>query len=256
MKICAYAKVNIFLKITGHKDGYHSLISRFMLVDSLCDVIEFAPYACESFTIKGCDGIARNDNSIYKAFVALSDYTGNLDLINFFYTHKVRVTKKIPSGAGLGGGSSDAGAFMRLANRVCHLGLNDDELAKIGSKVGADVPFFIYNYKSANVSGFGEIVEVFNEEPLELEIMTPKIHCDTTQVYKSFKANFLNKIEPDGYKKWLYMPSKEILQNNSSILEVNDLYKSARLLYPQLQNYAKEGWFFSGSGSSFFRVVE
>jgi 4-diphosphocytidyl-2-C-methyl-D-erythritol kinase len=52
------------------------------------------------------------------------------------------------------------------------------------------------------------------------------------------------------------MPSKEILQTNSSILDVNDLYKSARLLYPQLQDYAKEGWFFSGSGSSFFRVVK
>lgn len=255
MKIYAYAKVNIFLKITGHENGYHTLISRFMRVDSLCDVLEFAPYECESFTIKGCDGIERKDNSIYKAFIALSEYTGNLDLINFFYQHKVIVTKNIPAGAGLGGGSSDAAAFMRLANRVCHLGLDVDTLATIGSKIGADIPFFIYNYSSANVSGFGEIVEVFEEEQLELEVLTPPIHCDTTKVYKTFKSNFLNSIDAKPYKKYLTMPSKEILDSSFAIEEINDLYKSALLLYPELKAYQKEGWFFSGSGSSFFRVV-
>jgi len=171
--IKAHAKVNIFLKITGYKDGYHTLLSRFMRVDDLYDNIKFVPCMCETFTIEGCKGVPLESNTIYKAYKALNDYTGDLDILNFFYKHKVVVTKRIPSQAGLGGGSSDAAAFMRLVKEVCNLMLSTEELARIGGTIGADVPFFIYNYPSANVSGFGEIVEPFYEEPLQLDLFTP-----------------------------------------------------------------------------------
>ena len=128
--INAHAKVNIFLKITGHKDDYHTLLSRFVRVEDLYDTIEFVPCECETFTIEGCDDIPLETNTIYKAYKALNDETGDLDILNFFYKHKVVVTKRIPTQAGLGGGSSDAAAFMRLVKEVCNLSISTEDLAK------------------------------------------------------------------------------------------------------------------------------
>lgn len=255
MKQNAYAKVNIFLKITGHKEGYHTLLSRFMKVKNLFDTIEFVPASCSGFTIEGCGDIELSSNTIYKALVALNEYTGDLDILEYFYNHKVVVTKNIPSQAGLGGGSSDGATFMRMVNEVCNLKLDTPTLAKIGSTIGADFPFFIYDYDSANVSGFGEVVEKFYEEALELEIYKPEIGCGTAKVYKRFKSDLLKDIKLSSFIGWDQIPSDELLSKVDAVM-ANDLYRAARLEYPKLKEYAKEGWFFSGSGSSFFRVVK
>jgi len=254
MKIKAPAKVNIFLKITGHKEGYHTLLSRFMQVTDLYDTIRFVPCECETFTIEGCPGVPRESNTIYKAWRALNEATGDLDLLEFFYHHKVVVEKRIPSQAGLGGGSSDAAAFMRLARQVCDLKLSTDELAKIGATIGADIPFFIYDYPSANVSGFGEIVEPFDEEPLALEIETPPVGCDTAEVYRVFKERFLSDIDPLSFLGWERIPSAQLLERIADPEKLNDLYPAALLACLILKDYAKPGQFFSGSGSSFFKV--
>jgi 4-diphosphocytidyl-2-C-methyl-D-erythritol kinase len=252
--IKAHAKVNIFLKISGHKDGYHTLLSRFVRVEDLYDTIEFVPCECDTFTLEGCDDIPLQSNTIYKAYKALNDHTGDLDILNFFYRHKVLVTKRIPSQAGLGGGSSDAAAFMRLVKEVCKLMISTEELAKIGSTIGADLPFFIYNYPSANVSGFGEIVEPFDEAPLALELYTPDIGCDTAIVYQTFKAHLLNDIALCSFLGWEKLNSKTLLELIDDPIILNDLYNAALIAYPELKDVAKAGWFFSGSGSTFFRL--
>jgi 4-diphosphocytidyl-2-C-methyl-D-erythritol kinase len=249
----AHAKVNIFLKITGHEEGYHTLQSRFMRVENLYDTIRFEPCKCEHFTIVGCDDVPLEENTIYKAYKALNLATGDLDLLEFFYNHKVVVEKRIPSQAGLGGGSSDGAAFMRLAKEACNLMLSTEALAKIGSTIGADFPFFIYNYPAANVSGFGEVVEPFEEETLVLELYTPPIGCDTATVYKTFKAHFLENIDPSSFLGWQQLTSTQLLDETSNPKMLNDLYTAALLAYPELATYAKEGWYFSGSGSTFFK---
>ena len=253
--IKAHAKVNIFLRITGHKDGYHTLLSRFMRVEDLYDTIAFEPCECNTFTIEGCDNVPLESNTIYKAYKALNAHTGDLDILNFFYKHKVVVTKRIPSQAGLGGGSSDAAAFMHLVKEVCNLLISTKELAQLGSTIGADLPFFIYNYPSANVSGFGEIVEPFEEEPLRLELFTPDIGCDTAVVYKTFKEHLLSDIKLSSFIGWDKLDSKTLLERIADPMELNDLYKAALIAYPELKKVAKEGWFFSGSGSTFFRLA-
>ena len=250
----AHAKVNIFLKITGHKDGYHTLLSRFMRVEDLYDTITFEPCECDTFTIEGCDDIPIESNTIYKAYKALNHYTGDLDILNFFYKHKVVVTKRIPSQAGLGGGSSDAAAFMRLVKETCNLMISTEELAKLGSTIGADLPFFIYNYASANVSGFGEIVEPFEEELLSLELYTPDIGCNTANVYKTFKEHLLNDISLCSFIGWEKLDSRTLLERIADPIILNDLYSAALIAYPELKEVNKEGWFFSGSGSTFFRL--
>ena len=252
--IKAHAKVNIFLKITGHKDGYHTLLSRFMRVEDLYDTITFVPCECDTFTIEGCTDVPLESNTIYKAYKALNDYTGDLDILNFFYKHKVVVNKRIPAQAGLGGGSSDAAAFMRLVKEVCHLMLSTEELAKIGSTIGADLPFFIYNYPSANVSGFGEIVEAFDEAPLKLELFTPDIGCDTAIVYKRFKEYLLDDISLCSFLGWDKLDSLTLLEMIADPIILNDLYAASLIAYPKLKDKSKKGWFFSGSGSTFFKV--
>jgi 4-diphosphocytidyl-2-C-methyl-D-erythritol kinase len=252
--IQAHAKVNIFLKITGHEDGFHTLLSRFMRVENLYDTITFEPCECEQFTIEGCEGVARESNTIYKAFVALNKYLDNPILIHFFLTHKVVVTKRIPSQAGLGGGSSDAAAFMRLANEVCGLKIDTDTLSSISSEVGSDLPFFIYNYPSANVRGFGEVVQPFFEEPLALELHTPDIGCDTTVVYKTFKKYLFDNIDPASHFGWENLDSKTLLNLIVDPVALNDLYPAAMVAYPELEDLDMKSWFFSGSGSTFFRI--
>jgi len=254
--INAHAKVNIYLKITGYKEGYHTLNSRFVKVEELYDTIAFVPCECEKFTIEGCDDIPLESNTIYKAYTALNDFTGDLDILNFFYKHKVVVTKRIPAQAGLGGGSSDAAAFMRLVKEACNLLISTDELAEIGSKIGSDIPFFIYNYSSANVAGFGELVMPFEEPPLTLELFTPDIKCDTTEVYKTFNKYLLRNVDLTSFFGWNQIDSRTLLKLIQDPIVLNDLYPAAMATYPELENEKKEGWFFSGSGSTFFRLKE
>ena len=254
----SYAKVNIFLKITGTKEHngslYHTLNSRFMLVKNLYDTIEFVPQKCDSFTIEGLN-IPKEQNIIYKAYKELNRQTGDLDILEFFYNHKVVVKKNIPFGAGLGGGSSNAATFINMVNQYCNLNLSKEQLANFGAQIGADVPFFIYGYNSANVSGFGEIIEPFDEEPLNLEVFTPPIHCNTAKVYQAFKEHYLANTTPNAGATYMLNNALDILNNINDATKLNDLYKAALLIYPELKEHEKEGYYFSGSGSSFFKVI-
>ncbi len=251
----SYAKVNIFLKITGTRGEYHTILSRFVKVDDLYDNITFKKKSLKDnqFTIDGEFSCKTNKNSIYKAYRALLKKSKKVE--SFFKEYKVVVDKNIPEFAGLGGGSSNAASFLELTNRVLDLNLSLKTLADIGSLVGSDVPFFIYNYQSANVSGVGEVVEPFYEEPIRFEIFTPQIKCDTAKVYKRFNKLYLDRVDQSHTKELLNMDSKEIVKNFNAD-ELNDLLAPSITLYSELQEYNRDGWFFSGSGSTFFRIID
>ncbi len=249
----APAKVNIFLKITGKRDHYHTLLSRFMRVEHLYDTLEFIPKQHNDFEIIGNFSCTTEQNTIYKAYHALMKATGSTALESWMNAHAVSVEKHIPAFAGLGGGSSDAATFMHMCNDAARLGLSIDELSEIGAGVGADLPFFIHGHRSANVSGIGEIVEAFDEPPLSLEIHTPSIEISTPAVYKAFRDHFYKELSEGEADRLYAMPSHDVL-TSYSIDEANDLFAPARSLYPKLADYVKPGWFFSGSGSSFFRI--
>jgi len=249
----AYAKVNIFLKITGTRGDYHEIISRFMKVPTLYDELSFAPKTDDTFQIIGDFNCTTEQNTIYKAYLALYDVTKSEALVQLLRNNAVHVNKKIPSFAGLGGGSSDAATFLKMCNEVVDLGLSRSELAIIGAKVGADVPFFVYDYESANVSGIGEKVEKFDEEPLELKIVTPKIEISTPHVYQTYREFYFDPLDNSQADLLKQMRSLEVLKN-FSIEEANDLYKPALHNYPSLKENQEDGYFFSGSGSSFFTL--
>ncbi len=255
----AYAKVNIFLKITGKRGNYHEIISRFMKVDTLYDELSFVPKTgSDDFEIVGNFSCTTEQNTIYKAYNALLEFLDEPSaelLKDLMSKNGVHVKKKIPAFAGLGGGSSDAATFLKMCNKALDLGLTQKELAHVGLRVGADVAFFIYGYDSANVSGIGEIVEEFKEEPLDIEIFTPKIEISTPKVYRSYRENFYAPIDEIEVQKLKKTSSSDVLKN-LNIYEANDLYAPALHEYKELKNYYKEGYYFSGSGSSFFRIKE
>lgn len=246
----SYAKVNIFLKISDKRDEYHELVSRFVRVHSLFDTISFVKSSRKAFCIIGNFSCNMETNTVYKAYKLLEKYDGVED---FFKNYSVEVNKNIPEFAGLGGGSSNAATFLLMTNKYCNLNLSKDELSKIAIKIGADVPFFVYEYDSANVTGIGEIVEKFDEEMLNIDTITPNIKCNTGEIFKVFRENFYKQISKNEADKLFKMKSIEIL-NNLNINEANDLYEPAISVYPKLEEYAQNSWFFSGSGSSFFKV--
>ncbi len=252
MKYKAYAKVNIFLKIVGMRGGYHEISSRFILIKNLFDKLYLTDKKNDDeFELHGDFACKLEQNTIYKAYMALKIAGFEKQIEELFAKYALHVRKNIPSFAGLGGGSSDAASFLHMVNYEAKLNLNNEELAKIGLNVGADVPFFIYNYTSANVSGIGEIVKEFKEQPLSVEIFTPDIKCDTAEVYRTFRKNY--KIDLKLADTMSKMKSKELLEKYSD-LELNDLLGSSLRVNKELENHRKNGWFFSGSGSSFFRL--
>ena len=259
-KYKAYAKVNIFLKITGKRENYHEILSRFMRVDRLYDELSFvskeeSDAKVNAFKIIGDFSCTTEQNTIYKAYQALKKATNSEVLEKLMQTYAVKVEKHIPAFAGLGGGSSDAATYLKMCNEVLHLDLSLNELAGIGLEVGADVPFFIYGYESANVSGIGEVVEAVEEEALAFDVFTPKLEISTPRVYKAYRENFYNPIDGFEAQRLKALSSREILETMSAT-EANDLFEPALQEYKELKNHYRQGYFFSGSGSSFFRVKE
>ncbi|QOP46317.1 4-(cytidine 5'-diphospho)-2-C-methyl-D-erythritol kinase [Sulfurimonas paralvinellae] len=259
-KYKAFSKVNVFLKISGKRGNYHEIVSRFMRVNDLFDELSFVSKEkvgtnSNEFGIIGDFACKTEENTIYKAYKALKSATNSEALEKLMQTHAVMVEKNIPAFAGLGGGSSDAATYLKMCNEVLHLGLSLNELAAIGLQVGADVPFFIYGYASANVSGIGEVVEAYDEELLDFEVFTPDVKIATPKVYSAYRENFYEPIDGFATQKLKETPSKEILQSMSA-KEANDLFAPALQEYKELKEHYRQGYFFSGSGSSFFKVKE
>ena len=246
----SYAKVNIFLKIANKRDNYHELVSRFIRVHNLFDKMSFVKTNKKAMHIIGNFGCKLESNTVYKAYNLLKHHK---NVEEFFKIYSVKVEKNIPEFAGLGGGSSNAATFLIMVNEYCNLNLSKDELCNIAVQIGADVPFFVYEYDSANVRGIGEIVEKFDEEILDIDTITPKIQCNTGKIFNVFREKFYKQISKEEENRLIKLSSKEILKE-FNIYEANDLYQAAITIEPKLQEYEKNNWYFSGSGSSFFKV--
>ena len=247
--IKAHAKLTIFLKIIADQDGHPTLLSRLIQLDDLYNTISFVPCQCDSFTIEGYD----KTNAIYKAYKALSDYTNEPEIEEFFNEHKVVVTKGIDDTFDLGGDASNLAAFMRMTKELCNLVVSSDELAKIAHSIDREAPFFIYNYHSANVTETGELVLPCDEEKIKVELYIPKIRCDQNLLYQTFQEKLLPNISLSSFEGWDELDSKSLLKRFSTPKMANDLYAATLIAYPALKKEAKEGRFFSGS--IFFKLL-
>lgn len=256
MQYQAHAKVNIFLKIVGTRGNYHELLSRFMIVPSLFDTLSFVPKKSrQPFELVGDFNCPLEHNTLYRTFMVLKAQGFEKQAEQVMQDFALHVKKNIPTGSGLGGGSSDSATFLKMLNETANLGLDREAMMRFGSDVGADVAFFASGYESANVSGIGEIVEKFDENALDIEVFTPSLACNTALVYKTYREYFLQSMDQALASKMVALKSPELLSRFSKE-QLNDLFPASLKAYPELSTYAKEGWFFSGSGSSFFRLKE
>ncbi len=138
MEIQAYAKINLSLEVVGRRpDGYHDLVG-IMQTISLCDTLIFGKKAHNGVSLDtGCDLPADDSNLVLRAARAYFEATGDRFGVD------IRLTKRIPMKAGLGGGSADAAATLRALNALDNDRLSDEELCAIGARLGADVPFCV-----------------------------------------------------------------------------------------------------------------
>lgn len=179
----SYAKVNLYLDILSLRaDGYHLLEmvnAKISLQDSITIRITDDPGV--RLGISDPRLPVGPENTVYRAaehFITAS---------NFQYGLEISVEKRIPFGAGLGGGSSNAGAVLMALNRLAENPLTLDELVGIGKKIGADVPFFLVE-GCCFVGGIGEILEPVTvpkeiTEPPYLVLCSPDVHVSTKAAY-------------------------------------------------------------------------
>lgn len=177
LRIPAPAKLNLFLHITGRRsDGYHTLQTVFQLLD-WGDTLDITPRGDDRILLHGPElGIADEDNLVVRAARALRQRAETQA------GAEIRLHKVVPSGGGLGGGSSDAASTLIGLNRLWGTGLDSAELAALGAGLGADVPVFVHG-SSAWAEGIGEQLSPLELPPAWFVILKPDCHVDTGQIF-------------------------------------------------------------------------
>lgn len=173
----APAKLNLFLHVTGRRsDGLHALETLFVALD-FCDELEIATRADgEIVRTSGLPGVAPQDDLVVRAALALRRATG------CGQGAEIAVRKRIPPGAGLGGGSSDAATVLVALNRLWALGLARAELMRIGFALGADVPFFL-GEGPALARGAGERLLPMTVPGFWVALIVPPVHVATATIF-------------------------------------------------------------------------
>ena len=175
----APAKLNLFLHVTGRRaDGYHDLQTIFQLID-LSDDIHIAVRADGRIQrLAGPEEVPAEADLTVRAARALQAATGSR------LGADLSVTKRIPMGGGLGGGSSDAATVLVALNRLWGCGLSEDDLAAIGVKLGADVPVFVRG-RSAWAEGRGERLTPVDLPECCFVLVHPQVHVPTAAVFQA-----------------------------------------------------------------------
>jgi 4-diphosphocytidyl-2-C-methyl-D-erythritol kinase len=249
MVVFPHCKINLGLHvISKREDGYHNIETCFYPVP-WTDIVEIIPAREFSFTGSGLviPG-TEEDNLCIKAYRLLQTRF-HLPPV------KIHLHKVLPTGAGLGGGSSDAAFTLRLLNSVFELNLNADQLRQYAVQLGSDCSFFIEN-KPMLGSGRGDLLlEIpVNLNGYYLLLVKPVIHVSTANAYAGVKPGVANQTIAEIIKR----PVEE--WKNTLF---NDFEKSVFLKYPAIDSIKQELYHhgacyasMSGSGSSVFGIFK
>jgi 4-diphosphocytidyl-2-C-methyl-D-erythritol kinase len=180
----AFAKVNLSLRVLGKRpDGYHEVDTIFQTVD-LSEELVFLEREEEgvALTIEGLSLPVIEENLILRATRALAKRTGTRR------GARIHLSKKIPIGGGLGGGSSNAASALLGLSALWNLQLSDADLEALAASLGSDVPFFLLGGR-ARGTGRGEILEPLPDGPEEwLVLVFPRFSLSTAMVYGALAA--------------------------------------------------------------------
>ena len=262
MKIRAPAKINLTLRVVGKRvDGYH-LLDTIMLPVSLFDDLDIrkarraGSKKCRALPLINvtCDhpSVPQDETNLaYRAAALLLERARSRQPI------EIHIRKRIPVGAGLGGGSTDAAATLVGLNRLLKLCRSSKQLEKIGLEIGADVPFFIRG-KPARARGIGErLFRVRYVPRFWLVILYPGLPVSTAWVYRKLRVKLTKPIVNTSIA-----PSLKSFAKLNGLL-INDLeavtikrYPEIGLLKHRLRRAGAAAVLMSGSGSSVFGIFD
>jgi 4-diphosphocytidyl-2-C-methyl-D-erythritol kinase len=243
------AKINLGLHVLDKRsDGFHEIES-CMYPIPLCDILEIIPAQKFSFVQTGISFPPSAEKNLCEKAYDLLSQNFNVPPV---YIH---LRKQIPSGAGLGGGSSDAAFVLKGLNELFSLNLSNETLEALSAELGSDCPFFIANVPSI-VRGRGEILSPFNLDlkGTFLVLINPDIHVSTKDAYAIVNpkkaANKLEEVLSYNRNEWKSSLVNDfqvpIAQNHPVISETIDF------LYQNGAKYAA----MSGSGSTVFGLFD
>ena len=229
MQLRAPAKINLSFRISRRReDGFHE-IETLMAPVSLFDEITIEPN--ESGIRFDCDdsSLGGDDNLVVRAAQLFFDATKAKPAVH------ITLRKKIPHGAGLGGGSSDAATTLLGLNEMFQANLRQEQLGELGAQIGSDVPFFIYR-TVASCRGRGEIVTpTALEKPLSLLLLKPEFSVPTPWAYSRWQDScelrgisyapqeyegmeFVNDLERPVFEKFIFLAEmKRWLQQQAEV---------------------------------------
>ena len=243
------AKVNLYLRVLRKReDGYHDILSLMQRI-SLCDEMTFE--STEGGIAVRCpdtDLPENQGNIVYRAATAFFSSTGAPPEI------KITIRKRIPVGAGLGGGSSNAATTLMTLNEMNGSPLDRGELMKIGAKIGADVPFFVFG-KTAWASGIGDLLTEAPFLPtLWFVLINPGFEISTKMVYQGLNLGLTK--HGINYSIPRFYAAEDLVRGL-----LNDLEKVTLQIHPvldQIKTFLLEngarGALMSGSGPTVFGV--
>jgi len=247
VELLAPAKLNLFLHIVGRRsDGYHLLQSVFQLID-WCDLLTLKLISeNEVRRINPIPGVTAENDLVVRAAKLLKDFSG------YQLGVEISLKKEIPMGAGLGGGSSDAASTLIGLNNLWNLNLDQATLSRLGLKLGADVPFFIFG-KNAFVQGIGEEIQEIALQNQDFLVIFPNRGIATASIFQD--PELTRDHAPITMEGFLASPKPEQLNDCQAVAiricpEVKQALDWIRQTLPGSEPKM------SGSGSSVFTVLD
>jgi 4-diphosphocytidyl-2-C-methyl-D-erythritol kinase len=232
LTLASPAKLNLVLRILGRRpDGYHDLCTLFHRI-SLCDTLYLKKRKEGVRLLCSHPRVPKRNNLVVRAFRLLKarrPFPGGVT---------VRLTKRIPVGGGLGGGSGNAAAFLVGMNRLFRLGLSLKELMELGGELGSDIPFFISGTRHAIGKGRGERIQgvPFRRRLWFLLILSPR-GLAAKKVYQNFRSAgrplSLTRISRDVKLASAFLERGEL--GRATAYLSNDLTESTERIQPSLR---------------------
>jgi 4-diphosphocytidyl-2-C-methyl-D-erythritol kinase len=248
MVVFPNAKINLGLDVVEKRpDGYHNIETIFYPI-GLCDVLEAVESDKFELTLSGIDiGGSLENNLVAKAYQLLKKDFGIPPV-------KVHLHKAIPTGAGLGGGSSDGAFMLKLLNKLFNLGIENRQLEIYAGRLGADCPFFIEN-TPAFATGLGNILAPIKIDlsGYSIVLVKPPFGVNTANAYKNVVPSLK---EGHSLKNLVKLPVKEwngYLENDFE-LPVFEFFPEIRQIKEKLYGLGALFASMTGSGSSVFGI--
>jgi len=248
-RVRALAKINLDLRVLGKRpDGFHELRTIFQTV-SLADTLEIAFTPGRKTEISLIDELQIADNLVVRAARAAMDAMRATGII------EMRLHKRIPMGAGLGGGSSDAAAVLLALPALVGRRLELPKLSAIGEQLGSDVPFFLLGGTAVGIGRGSELFPLPDAPPQEGILVAPGIHVNTAQAYRDLSPRLTTELQQNkifSFQSVTWDTGRLAAARNDFEAVVFEQHRKLATLKRRLVRAGATAALMTGSGSALF----